>query len=139
MSDRGVTMSAHSRARRSPLPHILAGGLALLYAWLISRTPYVTTGVQFVSPLAVIVLAHMTWMGAFDGLRPGYARTILGRALTTATGIAAATLLAALHTPEAAEAQTGLAGSFSGLLVVFGCLASRLQNPADRVIFFADS
>lgn len=37
---------------RPLLPHMLAGTLALLYAYLLSNTSYVTTGVQFVSPFA---------------------------------------------------------------------------------------
>ncbi|KAG1668248.1 DNA polymerase IV [Nymphon striatum] len=44
------------------LPHITAGSLALVYAWSISKTEYVTTGLQFVMPLGIILATHTLWL-----------------------------------------------------------------------------
>ena len=48
-------VSSHSQRFQVFLLHVVAGGLALIYAWAISGTGYVTTGVQFVAPLAIII------------------------------------------------------------------------------------
>jgi hypothetical protein len=109
-----------------PLPaHLLAGALTLFYAWLISNTRFVTTGVQFVSPLAVVLLVHLAWLGASRRLGPGFAMIAYRRSLVTAIGIAACTGILAMFAPMPAAATTvsDMAGYFYGALAILACLA----------------
>jgi hypothetical protein len=105
------------------MAHVVAGSLALFYAWLIFNTRLVTTGVQFVSPLAVILAAHLAWLWASSALRPGYARVTFMRALTTTAGIVFCVALAALYAPTPAEAESTLVEQLLGPLAVLACLA----------------
>ena len=112
--------SVASARHHSIVPHILAGGLALLYAWIISQTRYFTTSVQFVSPLAVILIVHLAWFGLTNRLTPGYARSAIGRTAGSAIGIMLCTLLAAAFAPMPAEA----AGEwYTPILGPLACLA----------------
>jgi hypothetical protein len=97
----------------------LAGSLALSYAWIVSGTRYVTTGVQFVAPLAIIVLVHVAWLGARRELPVGFARVVFARTLATAIGIIVFTALIAIYAPMPATAANG---SGSEVLVVLACL-----------------
>ena len=118
--------------------HVLAGGLALVYAWQVSFTGYVTTAVQFVSPLAVVMAVHFAWLGASGGLKPGFANLVLGRTLLTATGIAASMIVAAAFAPVPAEATNG-SGSIFGDLMYLVCLLMivAVMATAAGVIYFA--
>src|SRR5215475_7869456 len=84
---------------RLALPHLIAGGLALTYAWLVSRTHYVTSGVQFVSPLGVILLVHSLWLAVRRDLGTGLAMLALGRMVATALCITVFTVLCAIYAP----------------------------------------
>ena len=106
----------------SVVPHLVAGSLALLYAWLVSDTRFVTSGVQFVSPLAIVLIAHLSWIGAFEGFKPGFAVALFGRMLTTAFGIVALTVALAIYAPAPATAASGWE-TISGILGVISCLA----------------
>src|ERR1700722_12054384 len=61
-----MTMPVHQRASaagwtRRPIPHVAAALLALYYAWLVSNTRFVTTGLEFVAPLAIVLATHLAW------------------------------------------------------------------------------
>jgi len=104
-------------------PHLIAGGLALVYAWLMSNTRLVTTGAEFVSPLAVILAAHLIWMASIGGLTRGFARVAAGRALTTAFCLAACVGLLAIFAPSPSDAAESLGVQFVGAAFWLGCLA----------------
>jgi hypothetical protein len=105
------------------IPHLLAGSLALYYAWNISHSDYVTTGVQFVSPLAVVLTAHLAWLAAARGYQPGFSGIVLGRSFTTTLGIVVGTAFAAIYAPVPAEASTDLGSTIGAILSMFACLA----------------
>lgn len=86
------------------LAHLVAAGLALSWALLVSVTSYLTTGAQFVTPLAIIVLVHVGWMWAHHETEPGYATVALGRALATAVAIVAGAAILAGWAPTPAVA-----------------------------------
>jgi hypothetical protein len=102
------------------LLHLAAGSLALLYAWIISGTQYATTGVQFVSPLAVVILIHLAWMAWRLEARPGFATVLLGRALTTAFGIAISVSVLAIYAPMPAVASPSSV-SIEAFLLYLSC------------------
>ena len=103
-------------------PHLIAGFLALLYAQYISATMYVTTAVQFVSPAAVILVAHLAWLAATRRLQDGYSNVAFFRTAVTAAGLAAIIVLLAIIAPMPAEAAPGLAEVVYSILGVIGCL-----------------
>ena len=109
---------------RSILPHLVAGILALTYAWLVSGTRFVTTGVQFVAPLAVILLAHLAWLGASRNLEAGFSLIVIRRSLATAIGICGFTALLAAIAPLPAEASPDLPEILGTILGVLACLAT---------------
>ena len=80
-------------------PHLIAGLLALLYTQYISSTAYVTTAVQFVSPAAVILVAHLAWLAATRRLQDGYSIVVFYRTAVTAAGLAAIIVLIAIIAP----------------------------------------
>ena len=110
-------------SRRYFAPHFLAGSLALTYAWLISKTAYVTTGLQFVAPLAVILCVHLVWLVASGRLGSGFARVAVGRSLATAMAIAAASVLIAFAAPMPAAADQPLSDFLGGLFFWSICFA----------------
>ena len=77
----------HARHAESIVASLLAGGFALSYAWIVSGTRYVTTGLQFVAPLAIILFVHLALLAARWGLARGFSATVLSRTLATAIGI----------------------------------------------------
>lgn len=112
-----------SRQTGGGIAHVAAGGLALLYAYAISGTGYVTTGLQFVSPLAVVLFVHLIWTGVTRGFVPGFAVHLFGRALVTSLGIAGCTAGAAVFAPAPVAAESS-AGQIIGVIVsVIACLA----------------
>jgi hypothetical protein len=93
---------------RSFSPYIIASALALLYAWNLSGTRFVTTGLQFVAPLAVILAAHLVWLAFKGQLRPGFAHAAFTRSVVTAFGISALSILTDTIAPMPAEAADGI-------------------------------
>ena len=110
-------------AVRSLLPHVLAGGVVVTYAWFISGTPLVTTAVQFVSPLALISMVHLAWLAATRNLDVGFSHVVLRRSLHTAAGIAALTVLLAVILPMPAEASADFANAAGAVLGFILCFA----------------
>jgi hypothetical protein len=107
---------------RNLLPHVIAGGLALGYAWGMSGTRFVTTGIQFVSPLALILLVHIVWLHASGQAGAGYARRVYGATFLTSVGIAAGTALFAVFAPLPATAST-VSETLGTVVAVIACLA----------------
>ncbi|HKD28183.1 MAG TPA: hypothetical protein VKC66_20035 [Xanthobacteraceae bacterium] len=107
------------------LPHLIAGGLALAYAWLVSGTHYVTSGVQFVSPLAVVLLVHMVWLAVRRELGAGFAKVAFGRMLATAICIVVFTVVCAMYAPIPAGAVSSndVKGELFLIVLSLGCLA----------------
>lgn len=103
------------------VPHVIAAGLALFYAWGLSQTSLRTTGLQFVSPLIVIILVHLGWTGLRHGLPAGFAAPLLGRACLTALGIMVALVLGGVFAPSPAHADVG--DVFGTILIVVICAA----------------
>jgi len=116
------------------LPHLIAGGLALAYAWLVSGTHYVTSGVQFVSPLAVVLLVHTVWLAVRRELGAGFAKVAFGRMLATAICIVVFTVVCATYAPipvgaaNSDDVKGGLGAvvasgeGFITIFYLFGCL-----------------
>jgi hypothetical protein len=114
------------------LLHLIAGGLALAYAWLVSGTHYVTSGLQFVSPLAVVLLVHLAWLAVRRELGTGFAMVACGRMLATAVCIVVFTVVCAMYAPIPAGAINsddvnrglGSVGFFFGCLAVLALVVS---------------
>ncbi|MFD0917147.1 SRPBCC family protein [Pseudahrensia aquimaris] len=109
---------------RSPIElmvHVLAGAAALLYAWNVSGTAYVQTGLQFVTPLIVIVAVHLSYMAVTGRLSVGFSDTLFRKSLQTSLAVMICITLATVLAPMPAEA----AGSsdFGGILVFLFCAA----------------
>ena len=120
-------------------PHVLVGVLSLAYAQFISGTPYVTTAVQFVSPLAVVMLAHLGWLALCRRLDAGYSTVVFRRSLITAIGIAAGTVLFAVVAPMPSAAASDIWDVFGAVLGVIGCLAvmTIVVGVPAAIIYFA--
>ncbi len=104
------------------LGHLVAGGLALLFAWRIAHTGYFNTGVQFVAPLAVILSAHLLWIGVSRGYTAGYASLALARMVATSLAVGFIAILAAAFAPMPAAAS-GAGEVVGAILLMLVCLA----------------
>jgi hypothetical protein len=105
------------------LPHLLAGTAAVYYAWIISSTSYVATAVQFVSPLAVIMVIHLMWRAFAGGYVVGFAGQVLGQTMKTAFGLTICVIVFALLAPVPAEASTEVIDTIGFILGAIVCLA----------------
>jgi hypothetical protein len=103
--------------------HVLAGGLALAYAFWVSRTTYFTSALQFVSPVIVVLLTHLAWMTASGALHRGFAEIALRRTLVTAIILEAAIVLAALAAPMPIQARADFLPGIGMMLALIACLA----------------
>ena len=110
------------RRRSALLPHALAAIAALLYAWMISRSSYMTTGLQFLSPLAVVLLVHLTWLAIRRELHPGFAHVVFRRTLTTMISTLVLVGVTATIAPMPAVATSDIGELFRGALVVLMCV-----------------
>ena len=114
-------MNLSQSAPRLP-PHLIAGGLALSLALYVSTTPLVTTAVQFVSPLLVILAVHLVWLAAIGGLGTGFAMVALTRTLWTTICIAGLTIFVAIVAPEPASADVDIGLIIGPVFQYLGCL-----------------
>jgi hypothetical protein len=103
------------------IPHLIAGSVTLTYAWYVSQTKLVTTSVQFVSPLAVMILCHLLCQCLSGGYAAGFSRRVLGRSVVTAFAILIAVGIGTIVAPYPAEANAGEV--FGVILMVILCLA----------------
>ena len=105
---------------RRPAFHLAAAVAALFYAWFISQTAYVTTGLQFVAPLLIVLSVHAGLIILSSGFRLGLAQLALNRSLGTALALVLMFLAGSLLAPEPAMANNGAVETF---LVVLFCVA----------------
>ncbi|MFY0634799.1 MAG: SRPBCC family protein [Vannielia sp.] len=119
----------------SALCHLAAALAALAFAWQVSQTALVTTSVQFVAPLLLIIAVHTLWLALGGGLRPGFALRVLGRSAGTAAGMVAVFALASLVAPMPAAADEG---EVVFVLSILACLVVLLMvvAVAGFVIYF---
>lgn len=104
-----------------PWDHIAAASAALaLGAWL-SGTPLVQTGVQFVAPAAVILIAHLFVLWRQNAWLPGFAVRAFSRSLGTAMCLLLAMVFGTLVLPTPAEADVGEV--VSGIFAVSFCVS----------------
>lgn len=87
--------------------HILAAAIALFYAWNISQSAYVATGLQFVTPVIIIMTVHLGWLALSRSLTRGFSSVIYRRSACTAVGMAAVILVGTIVAPQPAEAAAG--------------------------------
>lgn len=104
------------------LPHLIAMALSMRYAWGISQTPYVTTGLQFIAPLLLIMAVHLVWVLAVGATLPGYARVVLRRSMVTAIALAAIIPLIEIMSPQPSYASSELGDFLPGILATLFCL-----------------
>ncbi|MEM7634840.1 MAG: hypothetical protein AAF299_09795 [Pseudomonadota bacterium] len=101
--------------------HIFAAGLALIYAWHVSQSVYVTTGLQFIAPLLVIMTVHFIWIAATQGLSRGFSIIVYQRSAQSAVGLAFVVLSVNAIAPMPAQAADLM--ELGGVLVVVFCVA----------------
>ncbi len=100
------------------IPHLLAGALALLYAWGVAQTQLLTTGLQFVAPLLIIIAVHLAWLAWVRELVAGFSLRLYQRSVLTAGLIAGVLFVSTVFAPKPAHADTGeIVGML--LMVVF--------------------
>ena len=87
-------------------PHLLAIALSMTYAWHISKTEYVTTGLQFVAPLLIILLCHLAIRWFQARLQAAYARVVLSRSLVSAILLALLVFATEQLAPSPSYAET---------------------------------
>jgi len=97
--------------------HLIATGFALLYAWKLSQTAYLTTGLQFIAPLLIIMVIHLMWLAASRDLKAGFSQIIYRRSAQSAVGLAVTIFLASVVAPAPAYAGSGIGQTI--LMVVF--------------------
>jgi|GEM_PF-1694202 len=101
-------------------PHLLAASIALTYAWFISQTAYVQTGLQFIAPLLIILSIHTVYMAVGRNLSSGFSLRAITRSIQTTTLLAFALLAGSLFAPLPAQANAGEV--VQGILIVLFCL-----------------
>lgn len=104
------------------LSHALAAAAALSYAWMISRSPYVTSGLQFISPLALVLIVHLVLLVTGSKLQPGFANVVMYRTLVTMVGTFVLLVALVLVAPMPAVATSDSANIIQGALVVLMCI-----------------
>jgi hypothetical protein len=111
----------HIVFQRDTFVHLLAAGLALLYAWFISQSAYVTTGLQFVAPLVIIMVVHLSWLAVSRGLSVGFSNLVYWRSAQSSVGMALVILFASVVAPKPAQAAGG--DIIQTVLMVVFCVA----------------
>lgn len=101
-------------------PHLAAMALSLAYAWSISQTVYVTTGLQFIAPLLIILLCHLAFLWLQRRLELGYAKLVLSRTLSSAVLLIVLLVAIELLTPR--QSHAGAGETVTGILSILFCL-----------------
>lgn len=112
---------SHRVFPRDTIVHLLAAGLALQYAWFISQSAYVATGLQFIAPLIIIMAVHLCWIAVSRGLPVGFSSLVYWRSAQSSVGMAIVILFASIVAPKPAYAS-GSDVLETVLMVVF-CVA----------------
>ena len=112
------------RVFKSLLPHGIAAGVALTYAWFIFQSSYVKTGLQFVAPVIFILTVHLLWLGTSGQLTRGFSKIALRRSSNTTLIMALGIVAFSMIAPKPASASpNAVADTFAMLLGVVVCLA----------------
>ncbi|MEM8838400.1 MAG: SRPBCC family protein [Pseudomonadota bacterium] len=108
------------------VPHFVGGCFALAYAWHISQTQYVKTGLQFIAPLFIIMVVHLAWLLIRRENKAGFSILVYLRCAKTCAGIVLFVGVASLLAPMPAESNVGVFGqigdALSGIFAVIVCL-----------------
>ncbi len=99
--------------------HAAAACLALTYAWQISQSDYLRTGLQFITPLLIIMAVHLGWLALTQGLHRGFASIIYRRSAQTAVIMAIVVMTASITAPMPARA--GMDDVIGQVLTVLFC------------------
>lgn len=108
------------------MPHLVAIALSMIYAWHVSKSAYVQTGVQFVSPLLIILLCHLGFLVLRGKLNPGYASVALGRTAQTTIALIVLIIATEFLGPTPSHADDGMVQSVVMFLVCLAVLAAVL-------------
>lgn len=106
---------------QSSLPHLIAAALALSYAWFISQTPFLNTGLQFITPIALIIAVHLLWLACQGRLQAGFANQLYAKATGTAGLMVVVLIAGSLFAPQPAFAAGD--GAAEVILMVMFCAA----------------
>ena len=98
---------------------MIAATVALAYAWFLSQTALIVTGLQFVAPVAIVIGVHLLWCAGQGRLQPGFANRLYGKAAGTALFMAMILLFGAVFAPQPAFANGSEAGQL--ILMVLFC------------------
>jgi hypothetical protein len=100
--------------------HVLAASCSLLFAWNISQSSYMKTGLQFVAPLLIVMAVHLIWVSVSSrGLLPGFSSVVYRRSVQTSFAMASLLFALALLAPLPAEASSVDTAIGAVLLVLF--------------------
>ena len=102
--------------RRAIRPHLVAGLLALAYAFAISRTRHVASAAQFVGPALVILAVHVASLAAGHDRQPGFSLVALQRTFATSLALVVGAALLAAFAPMPVEAAGDPINSLLGVL-----------------------
>lgn len=106
------------------LPHIIAAGVALLYAWFIFNSSYLKTGLQFVAPVIFVLMVHLLWLAFSKQLKSGFSTIAFQRTSHTTLVMALGIVAFSLVAPKPVSANTNFLGEAVGMLLgVVVCLA----------------
>ena len=114
-----MTFTGSIRAITWLAPHLIAIALAMTYAWHVSQSAYVTTGIQFISPLLIILLVHLGILALRGQLVDGYARAALAKTAHSATLLIGVIIATDILSPAQSHAATQ---TFEQILAVLFCL-----------------
>lgn len=106
-----------TRSRFNWFHHLAVGAIALAFAYFVSGTAFVHSGLQFVGPALIIVLLHLTVVSFHRRDAPRIGDAVLARSLVTACLTFFGLLAVEAFTPMPAAAQVGN-GDQLGVLIV---------------------
>lgn len=102
------------------IAHLAAMAAALFFAWHVSQTALVTTGVQFIAPLLIVITVHYIWLAFGRHLTKGYAVKIFGRSAGSALLMIGLLFAGSVLAPQPAQADAG--DVFTVILTVLFCV-----------------
>lgn len=97
--------------------HITAAAAAMVFAYHVWQSPFAKTGVQFVTPMMIIIAIHVAWLAMAKQLSPGFAGAILKRSAITGVCLMLGLLAASILAPAPAAAQASFGDQ--ALVIVF--------------------
>lgn len=106
---------------RAYLPHVFAAVVGMTYAWFVSQSQFVATGLMFVAPAVVLIFAHLAWLLGASGWHSKIGRMAMQRASLTALGLFGVVTIGSLSAPMPAQSNAGDFGYM--VLGVLFCLA----------------